>query len=224
MPNTKPNLKSKTDNVNHPFTERDIEAGETIYGTHPARQASVVGSSDYNAQQEYEKLRNKIDPYGIASGYHDNLTKPSGNTVGLPTVNVQTFTSGSYTNPQGTTDSSANDNSSSINAYSFLDDAERVADWKTRNPHKNAFGFNKINLPSLDARYKQALNDGKTAKAARIKKKIDNFKDNQARRVNPGDSKYEKANPNYDPNDPNSKKTIKTDKGGKFTNFFKSIF
>jgi|19_taG_2_1085344.scaffolds.fasta_scaffold29757_2 hypothetical protein len=185
MPNTKPNLKSKTGNVNHPFTERDIEAGETIYGTHPARQASVVGSSDYNAQQEYEKLRNKIDPYGIASGYHDNLTKPSGsdynaqqkNTVGLPAVNVQTFNSGSYTNPQRTTDSSANDNSSSINTYSFLDDAQRVADWKKRNPNKNVFGLPKRTKGSFEERIKKATDEGKWNKVKRLETRQRKFED-----------------------------------------------
>ena len=40
-----------------------------------------------------------------------------------------------------------------------------------RDPNKNKFGFNKRNLPSIDARLKQALADGKYAKAKRLQKK-----------------------------------------------------
>ena len=42
MPKDKPNTQATIGNVTstHPFTQRDLEAGETIYGTHPAKQAS----------------------------------------------------------------------------------------------------------------------------------------------------------------------------------------
>ena len=224
MPTTNPddNKEARVGNVTstHPFRQRDVEAGETIYGTHPARQASVASNDDYNAAQEYENVRNKVDPYGISTSYHNNLTKPIGNTVGLPAVNVNTFNLGSYTNPQETTDSSANDNSSSIDTYSFLDDAQRVADWKERNPHKNVFGLWKRDEKSLQARIDDATARGKDAKVARLNKKLKNFQDNQARRVNPSSDTYQKVNPDYDPNVAGSQKTIKTDKGGKFVNFF----
>ena len=180
MPNTKPNLKSKTDNVNHPFTERDIEAGDTIYGTHPARQASVAASSAYNALEEINKLKNTLDP--TSRSYQGNLPQSSSgplNTaaVALPKVNVNTFNTASYTNPQRTTDSSVNDNSSSINTYSFLDDAQRVADWKKRNPNKNVFGLPKRTKGSFEERIKKATDEGKWNKVKRLETRQRKFED-----------------------------------------------
>jgi len=194
MPNTNPNIKSKIGNVNHPFRQKDIEAGETIYGSHPARQASVAGGGDYNAAQEYENLRTKVDPYGVSTSYHSNLTQPSAPTVPLPTSEVQSFTSGNYENPTGTTNPDTNKNSNSL-SYSFMEDLESGPLSKKQDEHKNKFGFWKRNLPSLDARYKKALNDGKTAKAARIKKKMDNFKQNQKDRSAADATFGDKINP-----------------------------
>ena len=190
MPTTNPddNKKARVGNVTsaHPFRQRDIEAGDTIYGTHPARQASVAASSAYNALEEINKLKNTLDP--TSRSYQGNLPQSSSgplNTaaVALPKVNVNTFNTASYTNPQRTTDSSVNDNSSSINTYSFLDDAQRVADWKERNPHKNVFGLWKRDEKSLQARIDDATVRGKDAKVARLNKKLKNFQDNQEARA-----------------------------------------
>jgi len=180
------NKKVRVGNVTaHPFRQRDIEAGETIYGTHPARQASVVASSAYNALEEINKLKNTLDP--TSRSYQGNLPQSSSGplntaSVALPTVNVETFNTGSYTNPQRTTDSSANDNSSSIDTYSFLDDAQRVADWKERNPDKNVFGFNKRNATSLQNRIDKAKEQGKDAKVGRLEQKLENFNNYQDKR------------------------------------------
>ena len=54
-------------------------------------------------------------------------------------VQCQTsFGSGSYTNPQSTTSSSANDNSTTTPAYSFMEDENLDKDM---GEHRNKFGF-----------------------------------------------------------------------------------
>ena len=179
MPNTKPDIKSKTGNVNHPFTERDKEVGETIYGTHPARQTSLTGV--YNAAQEYEDVRNKVDPYSVSTSYHSNLTQPSATAVPLPTSDVQNFDSGSYTNPTGTTNSDTNKNSNSL-SYSFMEDLESGPLSKKQGEHRNKFGFWKRDAASLQHRIDDATTKGKTAKVARLKRKLDNFTKNQKAR------------------------------------------
>jgi hypothetical protein len=186
------NNKARVGNVTHPFTKRDIEAGKIIFGdetardldsTHPLRQTSVTGSPDsatYNALDEFKNAQTNFGANTPASVVNPNQNiNPNTASVALPPSHVQTFGSGSYTNPTGTTNPNTNDNAEIVNTYSFMDELERVDQYTKDNPNKNKFGFNKRNLPSLDARYKKALNDGKTAKAARIKNKMDNFKQNQ---------------------------------------------
>ena len=179
MPNTKPNLKSKTGNVNHPFTERDVEVGETIYGTHPARQVSLgQDSAAYNAMQEFKNAQTNFGATINTDSYKpSNKGIPTNTLLGLPAVNVNTFDLGSYTNPQQTTDSSANDNSSSINTYSFLDDQERVTEWKKRNPNKNVFGLPKRTEGSFKERIEKAEKEGKWNKVARLKTRRQKFRD-----------------------------------------------
>ena len=205
MPTDNPNYKARINNVTspHPFTQKDIEAGEKIYDTHPARQASVAGSHDsaaYNAMQEFKNAQTNFGataPDG--TNYVNPNTKPS-QSIGLPQSHVQTFGQGSYTNPQATTSSSANDDSSSINTYSFLDDAQRVADWKERNPDKNVFGFNKRNKESFDNRIKKAQDEGKVGKEQRLKNKKAAFENNQtnkaARRKKRGDRRAQRRTDN----------------------------
>ena len=195
MPKTNPDIKSKVGNVNHPFSKRENETALKMWGSHPARQAVVNGGGDdYNAAQEYENLRTKVDPYGVSTSYHSNLTQPSAPTVPLPTSEVQSFTSGNYENPTGTTNPDTNNNSNSL-SYSFMEDLESGPLSKKQDEHKNKFGFWKRNLPSLDARYKKALNDGKINKAKRLKKKIDNFKQNQKDRSADDATFGDKINP-----------------------------
>ena len=184
MPTANPddNKEARDGNVTstHPFRQRDIKAGETIYGTHPARQASVAASNAYSALEEINKLKNTLDP--TSRSYQGNLPQSSSGplntaSVALPTVNVETFNTGSYTNPQRTTDSSANDNSSSIDTYSFLDDAQIVADWKERNPNKNVFGLPKRTEGSFEERIKKAEGEGKWNKVKRLKTRRQKFRD-----------------------------------------------
>ena len=238
MPNTKPNLKSKAGNVTHPFSEKTVNAANKIYGAeherempHPLKQQVYPnaagnyfgkGSAVYNALEQLKAQQGSWPKLDFRSRFQDGGTGRI-TTVALPKADVQTFDSGSYTNPQGTTDSSANDKSSAFN-YSFLEDIAEGPQAKFSDPNRNKFGFWKRDEQSLLARIKDAKKRGKDAKVARLERKLDNFRDNQARRVDPSSDTYQKANPDYDPNVKGSKKTIETDKGGKFANFFKSIF
>ena len=191
MPNTKPNLKSKAGNVTHPFSEKTVNAANKIYGAeherempHPLKQVNPniqKGSAAYNALDEMgmiDKLT-KPAPAPVIPGIPDSIknfkfTLPN---LNLPTTN---FTSGSYTNPQSTTSSDTNTDSNIINPYSFMDDELLT---KEMPEHVNKFGFHKRNLPSLDARLKQALADGKYAKAKRLQKKKENFIKSQTNRA-----------------------------------------
>lgn len=189
MPKTTPDIKSKIGNVSHPFSEKTIDAANKIYGEehereipHPLKQINPdipKDSAAYNALAEMgmiDKFTKPAHP-SVIPGVPNTTSKP----VGLPSVNIPStdFTLGSYANPQSTTSSDDNVNSNTINPYSFMDDDLLT---KKMPEHVNKFGFHKRNLPSLDARYKKALNEGKLVKAERIKKKMDNFKANQQAR------------------------------------------
>ena len=190
MPKTNPDIKSKVGNINHPFSKRENEAALKMYGSHPARQAVVSGNGAvYDALQEFKNAQTNFGANTPASVVNPNQNiNPNAASVALPEVKAAIFGSGTYENPTSTTNPNANDNTSSISTYSFLDDAQRVADWKERNPHKNVFGFNKRNAESIQARIDKARAQGKEAKVARLTKKLNNFQDNQARRAAPGDT------------------------------------
>ena len=107
----------------------------------------------------------------------------SKNLPGVGNMNYGSFGSGSYTNPQNTTNSNANDNSTTTPAYSFMEDENLNKDM---GEHRNKFGFWKRNEESLNARIKDAAAKGKKAKEARLKKKLKNFQDNQKARAEGG--------------------------------------
>jgi len=226
MPNTKPNIKSKIGNVNHPFSEKENKAALKMWGSHPARQAVVnSGGAVYDALQEFKNAQTNFGANTPASVVNPNQNiNPNAASVALPEVKIGVFGSGSYENPTATTNPNANDNTSTVNTYSFMDDLESINQWKKDNPNKNVFGFPKRDSKSFDARIKDAEDRGKSARVARLKRRKKEFEDNQARKVNPDSDTYQKANPDYDPNVAGSQKTIETDKGGKFANFFKSLF
>tara|TARA_R100000664_G_scaffold34180_1_gene54743 strand:- start:3320 stop:3946 length:627 start_codon:yes stop_codon:yes gene_type:complete len=194
MPNTKPNLKSKAGNVTHPFSEKTVNAANKIYGAeherempHPLKQVGVIAANaGYNAMEAINQLKTQLDPR--SGRYHGNMPQGShgmgtgSTTVALPEADVQTFGSGSYTNPQGTTDSNANNNSSAFN-YSFLEDITEGPQAKFDDPNRNKFGFWKRDDQSLQARIDDAEARGKDAKAARLKRKQQNFQDNQSARA-----------------------------------------
>mgnify|MGYP003132004818 FL=1 len=169
------------------FNNKTKKAAKIMFGeeheremNHPLKQVgTLAANAGYNAMEEINRLKNTLDP--TSTRYHGNTPQGSAGSVALPSVNMPdtNFTLGTYASPQSTTDSDANDNSNTINPYSFMDDDLLT---KEMPEHVNKFGFHKRNLPSLDARYKKALNDGKLVKAERLKKKIDNFKLNQQAR------------------------------------------
>jgi len=169
------------------FNNKTKKAAKIMFGeeheremNHPLKQVgTLAANAGYNAMEEINRLKNTLDP--TSTRYHGNTPQGSAGSVALPSVNMPdtNFTLGTYASPQSTTDSDANDNSNTINPYSFMDDDLLT---KKMPEHVNKFGFHKRNLPSLHTRYKKALNEGKFVKAERLQKKIDNFKLNQQAR------------------------------------------
>lgn len=174
---------NKMRQMNSPGTvgnDASYKKAEKMRTNHPVKNNHIQPGTDaYNALAELNMLDKftKPEPAPIIPGT-PTQTKFGG--MKLPEVKPPVFGSGSYSNPQSTTDSSANNNSNTINPYSFMDDPMLDAE---RDPNKNKFGFNKRNLPSLDARFKQALADGKYAKAKRLQKKKENFIKSQTNRA-----------------------------------------
>jgi len=169
---------NKMRQMNSPGTagnDASYKKAEKLRTNHPAKK-----NHGYDALDEINRIGNferSQRPQPVIPGM-PTTTKFSGTK--LPDVKPPVFGSGSYANPQSTTDSGANNNSNTINPYSFMDDPMLDAE---RDPNRNKFGFHKRNLPSLDARLKQALADGKYAKAKRIQKKKDNFIKSQTKRA-----------------------------------------
>ena len=190
MPKTNPDIKSKVGNVNHPFSKRENETALKMWGSHPARQAVVNGQSVqigggavYDALQEFKNAQTNFGANAPASVVNPNQNTNAA-SVALPEVKAAVFGSGTYENPQQTTDSNANDNSNSINPYSFMDDKalNDLNEKRANDPNRNKFGFPKRNRTSLEARIKQAKDDGKLARQARLEKKLENFNKNQEAR------------------------------------------
>jgi hypothetical protein len=179
--------------MNSPGTvgnDASYKKAEKMRTTHPVKNNHVrPGSAAYNALSELNMLdkMSKPAPPPLIPGT-PTQTKFGG--MKLPDVKPPVFGSGSYSNPQSTTDSGANNNSNTINPYSFMDDPMLDAE---RDPNRNKFGFHKRNKTSLDARIKQAEADGKLAKKARLEKKLENFTKNQEARAS-GDF-LDKINP-----------------------------
>ena len=175
---------NKMRQMNSPGTvgnDASYKKAEKMRTTHPVKNNHIQPGTDaYNALSELNMLDKMSKPERppIIPGTQTRLNNAMGNQ--LPKVQPPVFGSGSYSNPQSTTDSNANNNSNTINPYSFMDDPMLDAE---RDPNKNKFGFNKRNLPSLDARFKQALADGKYAKAKRLQKKKENFIKSQTNRA-----------------------------------------
>lgn len=184
---------NKMRQMNSPGTvgnDASYKKAEKMRTTHPVKNNHVrPGSAAYNALSELNMLdkMSKPAPPPLIPGT-PTQTKFGG--MKLPDVKPPVFGSGSYSNPQSTTDSSANNNSNTINPYSFMDDPMLDAE---RDPNRNKFGFHKRNKTSLDARIKQAEADGKLAKKARLEKKLENFTKNQEARAS-GDF-LDKINP-----------------------------
>jgi hypothetical protein len=184
---------NKMRQMNSPGTvgnDASYKKAEKMRTTHPVKNNHVrPGSAAYNALSELNMLdkMSKPAPPPLIPGT-PTQTKFGG--MKLPDVKPPVFGSGSYSNPQSTTDSGANNNSNTINPYSFMDDPMLDAE---RDPNRNKFGFHKRNKTSLDARIKQAEADGKLAKKARLEKKLENFTKNQEARAS-GDF-LDKINP-----------------------------
>ena len=174
---------NKMRQMNSPGTvgnDASYKKAEKMRTTHPVKNNHVrPGSAAYNALSELNMLdkMSKPAPPPLIPGT-PTQTKFGG--MKLPDVKPPVFGSGSYSNPQSTTDSGANNNSNTINPYSFMDDPMLDAE---RDPNRNKFGFHKRNKTSLDARIKQAEADGKLAKKARLEKKLENFTKNQEARA-----------------------------------------
>ena len=177
---------NKMRQINSPGTvgnDASYKKAEKMRTTHPVKNNHVrPGSAAYNALAELNMLDKftKPEPTPLIPGT-PTQTKYGG--MKLPEVKPPVFGSGSYSNPQSTTDSGANNNSNTINPYSFMDDPMLDAE---RDPNRNKFGFHKRNKTSLEARIKQAEADGKLAKKARLKKKLANFTKNQKARAEGG--------------------------------------
>jgi len=153
---------------------------------HPLKQVGVrAASAGYNAMEAINQIKDQLDP--TSSRYHGNMPQGSssmGASTPLPGVPDQNsnFSSGSYANPSSTTDSGANSNSSSLN-YSFMEDMNEGPQSKAQDPNRNKFGFWKRDEKSIQARIDDAVDRGKKAKEARLRKKLKNFQDNQSARA-----------------------------------------
>ena len=172
---------NKMRQMNSPGTagnDASYKKAEKLRTNHPAKK-----NHGYDALDEINRIGNferSQRPQPEIPGM-PTTTKFGGTK--LPEVKPPVFGSGSYANPQSTTDSSANNNSNTINPYSFMDDPMLDAE---RDPNRNKFGFHKRNKTSLEARIKQAETDGKLAKKARLEKKLANFNKNQKARAEGG--------------------------------------
>tara|TARA_R100000773_G_C4210326_1_gene110073 strand:- start:41 stop:739 length:699 start_codon:yes stop_codon:yes gene_type:complete len=181
---------NKMRQMNSPGTvgnDASYKKAEKMRTTHPVKQGH-----DKN-------VFNALEALNLSGNYRGNTNQPIGAITqqppmipgfdmskNLPTpgnMNYGSFGSGSYTNPQNTTNSNANDNSTTTPAYSFMEDENLNKDM---GEHRNKFGFWKRNEESLNARIKDAAAKGKKAKEARLKKKLKNFQDNQKARAEGG--------------------------------------
>ena len=188
---------NKMRQMNSPGTvgnDASYKKAEKMRTTHPVKQGHA------------DDVFNALDALNLSGNYRGNTTKPMGaitqqppmipgfdmskNLPGLGNMNYGAFGSGSYTNPQSTTSSSANDNSTTTPAYSFMEDENLNKD---TGEHRNKFGFWKRNEKSIQARIDDAEDKGKLAKKARLEKKLKNFQANQKARAE--GNIFDKLNP-----------------------------
>ena len=189
---------NKMRQMNSPGTagnDASYEKAEKMRTTHPVKQGHIrPGSAAYNALEALNLSGNKFgstNPQPPANPLvSPNINKSSSSLPGVGNMNYGSFGSGSYTNPQSTTSSSANDNSTTIPAYSFMEDENLDKDM---GENRNKFGFWKRNEQSLNARIDDAEAKGKLAKKARLEKKLKNFQDNQKARAE--GNIFDKLNP-----------------------------
>lgn len=139
-------------------------------------------SAAYNAMDALKSVQNLNLNQGGKTNYRrdtDDVYKSVG-LPGLPTSSTGGGTSGSYSDSASTITPPA----STTPKYSFLTDQNTPTFDKSKldNPqHRMSFlGLHKRNKPSLEARIKDATDDGKTRKVARLNKKLDNFNDYQS--------------------------------------------
>ena len=155
---------NKMRQMNSPGTvgnDASYKKAEKMRTTHPVKQGH--GDDIFNA----------LDALNLSGNYAGNTNKNVSTSIpnlspnkpwdvlhgkpsmlpGVGNMSYGSFNSGSYTNPQGTTSSNANDNSSVIEPYSFMEDENLNKDM---GEHRNKFGFHKRNAESIQARIDKA--------------------------------------------------------------------
>lgn len=197
-------INSKT-----PFTTRTQIAAQGIHGSFDQRNMSINGP-----------LKETLDASAMATSLlgapktsvSDRFKEKTDQIIKNPNlVNVQAENQESNTleNPAATVTEPE---------YSFLDNTgggltDYSANLKNDPNRSNFFGTYKRNEQSIQSRIDEATKQGKTAKVARLGRKMDNFKNNQARREDPSSDTFT-----------NPKHGLQEDKGTKIGNFLKSIF
>jgi hypothetical protein len=181
------------------FSMGAINAASNIYGNLAERTASVNTPSPL-------ALKTNIDPSKTYSAIDElkntmsldmldgktNYMRDTGRTgstlslPGLPTRNTGgSAGGGSYSNPKGASTTSpgtnvtvnTGDNDNKNSGYSFLDNN---MDIKVTNPYKDPFwGTYKRDKQTFASRIQDAENKGQKNKAARIKRRRDNWQDRQ---------------------------------------------
>jgi len=186
---------NKMRQINSPGTvgnDASYKKAEKMRTTHPVKQNH--NTTVYNALEALNLAGNKFGNTKTpppANPFVSSVQKSASAALpGVSNMKYGSFGSGSYTNPQETTSSTANDNSNVIKPYLFMED-ENLS--KDMGENRNKFGFHKRNAKSLQARIDKAADEGKLAKKARLEKKLANFNKNQKARAE--GSLLDKINP-----------------------------
>jgi len=167
-------LAERTASVNRPSPvalKTNIDPSKVYSAVDQLKNTMSLGESDMSGKTNYMRDTGKTG---------SSLSLP-----GLPTRNTGGNTSGSYSNPKGTSSTSpgtnvnintgGNDNNNS--GYSFLD---KNLDIKVTNPYKDPFwGTFKRDKQTFESRIKDAKDKGQLNKAARITRRRDNWQDRQ---------------------------------------------
>ena len=202
-------------NSQTPFTTRTQIAAQGIHGSFDQRNMSINGPL---------KERDDMQLYNTILGDPSQVKPPEKIKKGdeiiaessLPQVNAQ---SSNTSNPSFEQPAAIVDPNKGVKPeYSFLDNTgggltDYSANLRNDPNRSNFFGTHKRNEQSIQSRIDEADNQGKTAKKARLERKMDNFKNNQARREKPSSDTF--VNPATG---------APEDKGTKIGNFLKSIF
>ena len=203
-------------NSQTPFTTRTQIAAQGIHGSFDQRNMSINGP--------LKEVSDDMQLYNTILGDPSKVKAPVPVTNGadiiaqssLPQVNAQSSNTSnpSFEQPAAIVDP----NKGAKPEYSFLDNTgggltDYSANLRNDPNRSNFFGTHKRNEQSIQSRIDEADNQGKTAKKARLERKMDNFKNNQARREDPSSDTF--VNPATGASE---------DKGTKIGNFLKSIF